>query len=89
LNVCDSEPYSFKKIIRIFKNSGTYPARPTLNIPLYTVWPATRIAGLVLRAKKDWLHSCYDKLASDLVFDNSKMMQTSFKPRHNLGTIFS
>jgi hypothetical protein len=33
-------------------------------------------------------HSCYDKLASDLVFDNGKMMGTGFRPVHSLETIF-
>jgi len=89
LNVCDNEPYSFAEIIQAFKNSGTYPIRPIMTIPLPIVWSATRIAGLVLRNKKYWLHSCYAKLASDLVFDNSKMIQTGFKPRYSLKTIYS
>lgn len=89
MNVCDIEPYSFNKIITIFKNSGIYPTKPIITMPLPIVWSATRIAGLVLRNKRDWLHSCYDKLASDLIFDNSKMIQTGFKPRHTLNSIFS
>ncbi|MBN1626849.1 MAG: hypothetical protein JW944_10020, partial [Deltaproteobacteria bacterium] len=62
---------------------------PTITIPLTFVWSATRLAGAVMRDKKDWLHSCYEKLASDLVFDNSKMLQTGFKPRHTLTSIFA
>ncbi|GAI81032.1 unnamed protein product, partial [marine sediment metagenome] len=38
--------------------------------------------------KKEWIHSCYDKLASDLVFDNEKMLGTGFRPVHSLETIF-
>jgi nucleoside-diphosphate-sugar epimerase len=88
LNVCDMAPYSFKKIIQAFKASGVYPVRPTVTIPLPIVWSATRAAGIVLRGKRAWLHLCYDKLASNLVFDNSKMIQAGFEPRHTLKTIF-
>jgi len=28
-------------------------------------------------------------LAGDLVFDNGRMMETGFRPRHSLETIFS
>ena len=48
-----------------------------------------RIAGCLLRNKKEWVYSCYDKLASDLVFDNGRMMGTGFKPRHSLETILA
>ncbi len=89
INVCDLKPYSFKEILDTFKNSGIFSIRPTLTIPLPVVWGVTRTAGIILRNKKGWLHSCYDKLASDLVFDNSKMLQTGFIPRHSLSTIFS
>jgi len=41
----------------------------------------------LLRNKKEWVYSCYDKLASDLVFDNGRMMGTEFRPRHSLETI--
>jgi nucleoside-diphosphate-sugar epimerase len=89
MNVCDTEPYSFNEIILAFKKSGIFSKRPTVRVPLSIVWLVTRAAGLALRSKKDWLKSCYDKLASDLVFDNSKMIMTGFKPRHTLKTIFS
>jgi len=89
MNVCDRSPYSFKEIIKTFKASGIYPARPTMTIPLPVVWSATRIAGSVLRDKRDWLHSCYDKLALNLIFDNSRMLQAGFKPGHTLDTVFT
>jgi len=88
LNVCDTEPYEFNTIIQVFKKSGIRPNRPVISVPLSPVWIATRIAGALFTNKKSWLHSCYDKLASDLVFDNGRMMKTGFKPVHSLETIF-
>jgi nucleoside-diphosphate-sugar epimerase len=88
LNVCDAEAYEFNKIIRVFQKSRIRPKRPIISIPLFPVWLATRIAGILFTNKKSWLHSCYDKLASDLVFDNGKMMKTGFKLVHSLETIF-
>ena len=89
MNVCDRHPYEFNNIIKVFKKSGSYPIRPTISIPLPVVWLATRIAGVFFKNKKNWLHSCYEKLASSLVFDNTKMLETGFKPRHTLETVFS
>jgi len=87
-NVCDSAPYEFNRIIGIFKKSGIQPNRPVISVPLSVVWFATRIAGIFFSSKREWIHSCYDKLASDLVFDNGKMMGTGFRPQHSLETIF-
>ena len=89
LNVCDRNPYEFNEIIQIFKKSGLYPKRPIIPVPLPAIWLATRIGGLVLKNKKKWIHSAYNKLASSLVFDNTKMLKTGFKPRHSLQTVFS
>jgi nucleoside-diphosphate-sugar epimerase len=88
LNVCDAEPYEFNTIIQVFKSSGARPNRPVISVPLSVVWFATRMAGCLLPDKKRWLHSCYDKLASSLVFDNERMLKTGFRPRHSLQTIF-
>jgi len=88
LNIADAEAYEFNKIIRVFQKSGIRPNRPIISIPLFSVWLVTRIAGIFLRSKKNWIHSCYDKLASDLVFDNGKMMETGFRPVHSLETVF-
>lgn len=88
INVCDAKTYQFNRIIQIFKNSGEHPNRPTLSLPLSVVWLVTRIAGALFTSKRQWLHSCYDKLAFDLVFDNRRMLDTGFKPQHSLETIF-
>jgi nucleoside-diphosphate-sugar epimerase len=86
-NVCDAEAYEFNRIIRVFKKSGVQPNRPVISVPLSFVWIATRLAGLIFRNKQKWVHSCYDKLASDLVFDNGRMMGTGFRVVHSLETI--
>jgi len=88
LNIADAEAYEFNKIIRVFQKSGIRPNRPIISIPLFSVWLVTRIAGIFLRGKRNWIYSCYDKLASDLVFDNGKMMETGFRPVHSLETVF-
>ena len=87
-NVCDIEAYEFNKVIQIFQNSRIRPTRPVIPVPLPLVWLATRIAGTLFPHKRGWLHSCYDKLASNLVFDNEKMLTTGFRPCHSLETIF-
>ena len=87
-NVCDAEPYEFNQIILAFKRSGVHPNWPIMPIPLSFVWLLTRIAGFLSPSKKEWLHSGYEKLTHDLVFDNSRMLETGFKPRHSLETIF-
>ena len=87
-NVCDVDPYEFNTIIRVFQKSGIHQNRPVISIPLSPVWIATRIAGVLLPNKRNWLHSGYDKLASDLVFSNEKMLETGFRPVHSLETIF-
>jgi len=87
INVSDSEPYEFNRVIEVFKKSGIRPNRPVISVPLSVVWLATRIAGCLLRNKKEWVYSCYDKLAGDLVFDNGRMLETGFRPRHSLETI--
>ena len=88
-NVCDSDPYEFREIIQVFKKSSVYPNRPIIPVPLPAIWLATRMAGLILKNKKKWIHSAYNKLSSSLVFDNAKMLKTGFKPRHSLQTVFS
>jgi len=88
INVCDAEPYEFNKIIRVFKSSGIRPNRPVISVPLSVVWFVTRIAGVFFSNKREWVYSCYDKLASDLVFDNGRMMGTGFRVEHSLETIF-
>lgn len=89
LNVCDAEAYEFNRIIEVFRKSGIRPRRSVISVPLSFVWFATRVAGCLLRNKEEWVYSCYDKLASDLIFDNGRMLETGFRPRHSLETIFS
>lgn len=89
INVCDKKSYSFNQIIQTYKKSGLRQNRPVFSIPLVTVFAATRIAGCIFSGKREWLHSCYEKLASSLVFDTGKMQKTGFTPRHSLETIFS
>jgi len=38
--------------------------------------------------KSVWIHSFYNKLANDLVFDNKKMLGTGFKPSESLNSLF-
>ena len=89
INVCDATPYTFNTIIKVLRRSGIYRWRPVFLVPLFVVWLMTRIAGILFFNKKKWIHSCYNKLASDLVFDNERMVETGFKPRYSLGTIFN
>ena len=89
INVCDAEAYEFNRIIEVFKKSAIRPSRPVVFVPLSAVWFATRITGYLFPGKKNWLHSCYEKLASSMIFDNTKMLKTGFKLRHSLQTIFS
>ena len=88
INVCDAESYEFNRIIRVFKKSGIHPNRPVISVPLSAVWLATRVAGFFFSGKREWIHSCYDKLASDLVFDNGRMLETGFRAGCSLETIF-
>ncbi len=88
VNVCDEKPYNFKEIISVFKNSVYQPNRVTLKIPLAFVWLTIRLAGLVFWSKRIWLHSCYNKLAYSLVFDNKQMLNTGFKPIYSIRSVF-
>ncbi|MCD6225323.1 MAG: NAD-dependent epimerase/dehydratase family protein [Deltaproteobacteria bacterium] len=87
-NVCDAEAYEFDRIIGVFRRSGIQPDRLVISVPLSFAWVATRLAGLIFRNKKEWIYSCYDKLACDLVFDNGRMMGTGFRAKHSLETTF-
>ncbi len=89
MSVCEATPYTFNRIIEIFKKSGRYSAKVVLPVPLYLIFVLTRVGGFLKPGKKSWIHSCYDKLASSLVFDNKAMLETGFKPAHSLETIFN
>lgn len=88
-NVSDEHAYTFNQIIETFKRSSDHPDGFVIPVPLSWVWGLTRVGGLAFKAKRKWIHSCYDKLACDLVFDNSRMMKTGFKPKHSLNTVFA
>jgi len=88
VNVTDAEPYEFNRIIRIFLKSLSHPVRPVVRIPTSAIFLLTRIAGLFLPGKREWIHASYEKLASSLIFDNTKMVKTGFKPKHNLETVY-
>ncbi len=87
-NLCDDKPYTFNEIIKVFKSSGLRPARPTFTVPMTFVKTMIKAAAFVFTSKKDWLLSCYDKLALDLVFDSRELTKTGFQPKNSLETIF-
>lgn len=88
LNVCDERPYRFDEIIRAFKTGGTYHGRPVISLPLPAVRCASRLGGSVLRRREAWFRSCYNKVSSDMVFGNERMLKTGFNPTHTLETVF-
>jgi nucleoside-diphosphate-sugar epimerase len=89
INVCDHKPYSFYEIIKTFKKDNIYGYKLVVPVPLPIVWFLTRLAGSIFRKQKLWFHSCYDKVAGSLVFDNTLMLKTGFQPRHDLHSVFS
>ncbi len=88
INVSDLQPYMFNQIISVFRDSGVRSGRPVIPLALSPIWVATRLIGFVLFWNRQWWHACYDKLAGDVVFDNSRMLQTGFYPRRSLENIF-
>ncbi len=89
INVCDKDPYSFSQIIKVFKNFRDSGKKMIIAFPLPIVWLLTRCLGMVLISKREWLHSCYDKLAKDLVYNNNRMVKTGYNHIHTLYSIFS
>ena len=88
INVCDERPYSFNEIIEIFQKTKYQPRRKVLDVPLCIVaWPINFIA-LLFKNKSVWIHSFYNKLANDLVFDNKRMLDTGFKHKVGLKSVF-
>lgn len=88
-NVTDHKPYTFNNIIKTFLKSSSHPVRPIMRIPTSSVLLLTRIMGLFFPKKQEWIHGCYEKLASSLIFDNRKMLKTGFEPKYNLKAIYS
>jgi nucleoside-diphosphate-sugar epimerase len=87
-NVCDASPYTFNEIIAIFQKSKYQPNRLCLRVPLSIVKGIVTLAENILNVRSTWLISCYDKLSSDLIFDNRKMLGTGFVPEYSLASVF-
>ncbi|MCD4723109.1 MAG: NAD-dependent epimerase/dehydratase family protein [Desulfobacula sp.] len=88
INVSDERPYSFNEIIETFQKTKYQPKRKVINIPLYFVELPITFIALLLKNKSVWVHSFYNKLANDLVFDNKRMLDTGFKHKVSLRSIF-
>ena len=89
LNICDQFPCTFNEIIETFKQSRYHPDRWVVTIPLWLVWAGTRIAGTILKRKSGWIHSFYDKLAKDLIFDNTRMLEFGYKPTKTVRSVYT
>jgi nucleoside-diphosphate-sugar epimerase len=89
LNICDQFPCTFNEIIETFKQSRYHPDRWVVTIPLWLIWVATRIAGKILKHKSGWIHSFYDKLAKDSIFDNTLMLESGYKPAKTLRSVYT
>ncbi len=88
LNICDQFPCSFNEIIKVFKASKYQPDKSTVRIPLELVRGVTHVTGKLVKTKSAWIHSFYDKLANNLVFDNKQMLDTGFCPNRTIKTVF-
>lgn len=88
MNVTDAEPYAFNRVIKVFMKSHTQPRRPAVRVPLSVVFVLSRLCGWVVPGRREWFHSAYKKLASSLIFDNTKMLQSGYRPRHDLESVF-
>ncbi|MFH2058538.1 MAG: NAD(P)-dependent oxidoreductase [Pseudomonadota bacterium] len=87
-NVCDKMSCSFNQIITILQKSGCYPNSIIIRIPLRWIWILTRLLGFVLTRQAKWIHSWYDKLSKDFIFDNQEILSTGFLPKYDLESIF-
>lgn len=87
-NVCDEQPYSFNEIIGVFQKTRHQPRRMVVDIPLHIVGMPALMMGGLLKNQAPWIRSFYYKLAKDSVFDNKKMLDTGFKPRWSLSSVF-
>lgn len=87
-NLCDETPCSFNEIIQVFKNSALQPNRVSIRIPLIFVWILAKAAGLLIKKRRAWFFSIYDKLANSLIFDNKQMLKTGFRPKHDIHSVF-
>lgn len=81
-NLTDRKNYSFHELIDILRKNGRYSNIRTIKIPLIFVWMLTRILGFLFFKKTAWIHSWYDKLSSDFIFDNQNMVSIGFSPKY-------
>ncbi|MFO7560898.1 MAG: NAD-dependent epimerase/dehydratase family protein [Desulfobacterales bacterium] len=88
LNSCDMKPYTFHEVLDTFRRSERYPSRPVFRVPLPLILLATTLAGYGYPSRKEWMHACYKKLASSLIFDNKRMLETGFTPIFSLEDIY-
>jgi nucleoside-diphosphate-sugar epimerase len=88
INICDERPYPFNEIIEIFQKTKYQPEKRVINIPLQLVRLPILFMGLLLKNRSVWIHSFYNKLAKDLVFDNQKMSNIGFKHKVDLRSVF-
>lgn len=88
MNVCDERPYRFEEIIRVFRR-GRDRTRPVVPVPLGAVRMAAQVGGMIFREQAGLLHSSFNKVSSDMVFESDRMLDTGFRPRHTLETVFS
>jgi nucleoside-diphosphate-sugar epimerase len=88
MNVCDGHAYAFNEIIQTFQKSRSQPRRTVLWVPICAVGFMVHLAGLLLPSHTIWIHSFYDKLAKDLVIDNTRMRDKVFWPRLDLQSVF-
>jgi len=87
-NVCDDKTCSFNEIIHVFQNSRVQPNKVIVKIPLFFIRCLTMGAGLLFPRKAAWINSFYSKLANSLVFDNKRMLDTGFRPKQSLASVF-
>jgi nucleoside-diphosphate-sugar epimerase len=88
INVCDARPYSFNEMIQVFQSSCLQPRRPVFQVPLPAVSLAAKLAGQMQRRHVERINSFYDKLAKDMVCDNTRMLNTGFRPEHTVRSVF-
>ncbi len=87
-NVCDKTILSFNQIIAILQKSNWYPSLIIIKIPLILIWIITRFFGFISIKQSTWIHSWYDKLSKDFVYDNQQMLSTGFLPKYDFKSIF-
>jgi len=89
MNISDSEPCSFNKMIRLMNSRSIGQRKPTFTVPLQLINIASRIAQVCFPTKKQFISSCHHKLIRDIVINNQRMLETGFKPKYTITNIFA